>query len=493
MRRVSYDVRLPGARSSAHGLLDRGLLAAGLVAVSTVLGWVLLAAPANADGVPMNISPPTILGAPQEGQTLTEVNGSWTNQPTSYSYRWQRCDSAGSTCSEIPGASTQTYTLTGVDVGYAIVVKEIAHNAAGHRKAVSAPTAVVSPAPASPNTNQTVTTLLASPTDPVVNEAVTLVASVTSSDSAAAPSGAVTFLNGASTIAGCANEPVDPHGQSVIVTCQTWFIASMAQLAAVFSPSAGATMAGSASPTVSLMIGRDASSTSLDVSKTVGVGASTTYTATVNSMPGRLGTMQPTGTVEFLDGGQTIASCTNEQLTNAGATCTVRYNTTGSHNITAQYGGDANFGGSSAPAQPVNVIQPPPRVLGFISSTMQWTFDSTSTYTKVLRLVVNGASGSTVTMSCHDRGCPFARKAMLVAKTRRCAQKPTHTCPARGTIDLAPRFLNRRLSVGAQITVVITRPGWIGKYYQFTVRAGRPPHVQIACLAPGAIRPGFAC
>ena len=321
----------------------------------------------------------------------------------------------------------------------------------------------------------------------------TLIADVTSSDSAVAPLGAVTFLNGGSAIAGCANEPVDASGQSVIVTCQTWFAASTAQVSAVYSPSAGATMVRSASPTVSLIIGRDATSTSLDVSKTVGVGASTTYTATVNSMPGRLGTMQPTGTVDFLDGGHTIASCTNQRLTSAGATCTVSYNTPGSHNITAQYGGEANFRGSSAPAQPVNVVQPPPRVLGFISSTMQWTFDSTSIYTKVLKLVVNGASGSTLTTSCHDRGCPFARKATLVAKTRRCAIQPAHTCPARGTIDLAPRFRNRRLSVGARITVAITRPGWIGKYYQFTVRARRPPRVQIACLAPGAIRPGFGC
>ena len=137
MRRVSYDVRVAGARSSAHGVLDRGLLAASLVVVSTVLGWVLLAAPANAAGVPMNISPPTILGTPQEGQTLTEVHGSWTNQPTSYSYHWQRCDSAGSACVAISGATTQTYRLTGVDVGHAIVVKETAHDAAGASKGAS--------------------------------------------------------------------------------------------------------------------------------------------------------------------------------------------------------------------------------------------------------------------------------------------------------------------------------------------------------------------
>jgi hypothetical protein len=278
-----------------------------------------------------------------------------------------------------------------------------------------------------------------------------------------------------------------------VMTCQTWFAASTAQLSAVFSPSAGATMAGSTSPIVSLMIGRDATSTSLDVPKTVGVHASTTYTVTVNSTPGRLGTLQPSGTVEFFDGGQAVASCRSQRLTNAGATCTVTYNMPGSHSITAQYGGDGNFRGSSAPAQRVSVVKPPPRVLGLISSTMQWSFYSTATYTRVLTLVVNGASGATVTTSCHDRGCPFARTATLVTKTKRCPQTRTGSCAARGTIDLAPGFRNRPLSVGAQITVAITRPGWIGKYYRFTVRASRPPRVEIACRAPGATRPGLGC
>jgi Bacterial Ig-like domain (group 3) len=515
MRRSSLDVRRSGARSLARAMLgrgvfaastpgvrvalSRGLLAASFAGVLTVLSWVLLAVCADAAGVPTIISSPTISGTPQLGQTLTEGHGSWTNTPTRYTYHWQRCDALGSICVAIPGATARTYTLTGSDVGYAISVKETAHNAAGASKAASsALTAVVTPAPAPPTppptgTATTVTTLVASPTAPVVNEAVTLVAVVTSSDSAAAPAGAVTFRNGGSAIAGCANEPAESAGQSVVVTCQTWFAASTAQLSAVFSPSAGSTITGSTSPTVSLTIGRDATSTFLDVSKTVGVRASTTYTATVNSTPGRLGSLQPTGTVGFFDEGQAIGSCADQPLTNGGATCTVTYKAPGSHSITAEYAGDANFGGSSAPAQPVSVIEPPRQVLGLISSTMQWTFYSTSAYTTVLRLVVNGASGATLTTSCQGRGCPFKRSRTVVTKTKRCGQKVARTCTAQGTMDLAPRFRNRRLSVGVQITIAITRTGWIGKYYRFTVRARQAPHVQIACLAPGATRPGSGC
>ena len=334
---------------------------------------------------------------------------------------------------------------------------------------------------------------MASPAALVANQAVTLISAVTSSTGAAAPSGTLTFLNGESPIAGCADEPVDPVAQSVVVTCQTWFGASTPQLSAVFSASADAAAPGSTSPSLSLTVGRTDSSISLDASKTVGVGASTTYTATV-SAPSGLGTLQPTGTVAFFDEGQAIASCAGQPLINGGATCAVAYNGPGSHSITAQYGGDGNFRGSSASAHPVTVEQPPPQVLGLISSTMQWTFNSTSTYTKILALVVNGASGDTVTTSCRGGGCPFARRAASVTNTTRCpAQRGSRACPTNGRIDLTPGFRNRRLAVGGQITVTITRAGWVGRYYRFTIRARRPPRVQIACLAPGATRAGVGC
>jgi hypothetical protein len=50
-----------------------------------------------------------------------------------------------------------------------------------------------------------------------------------------------------------------------------------------------------------------------------------------------------------------------------------------------------------------------------------------------------------------------------------------------------------RLYVGTQITVQVIRPRWIGKYYTFTMRAAQGPRIQIACLAPGATRPGVGC
>jgi hypothetical protein len=337
------------------------------------------------------------------------------------------------------------------------------------------------------------TTLAASPAAPVTNETVTLVATVTSSRSAAAPSGAVAFENGGKSIGGCEDVSVTPTGQSVTVVCQTSFAADMARLSAVFTPGAGSMVAGSTSATDGLSVGQDSSSLSLTVRRTVYLGATTTYTATVAPPPGRSGPVQPSGTVEFFDSGKTLASCRGEQLLNGGATCTVSYTTLGTHSITASYMGDANFMGSTSPARAVRVVQAPARVGGIITSTMQWLFHYTPAYTNVLAIVVNGASaGATVLVKCHGRGCPYARYSRSIAGPRRCGAKGK-PCPAQRNIDLRAGFQGHPLYPGARITVIVSRPGWIGKDYVFAIRAGRPPQIQISCLAPGRIHPGGGC
>jgi hypothetical protein len=94
-----------------------------------------------------NTKPPAITGTPQQGQTLTEVHGTWTSEPTGYAYQWQRCDSSGSNCMSISGATGQTYALAAADVGQTIRVQETASNASGSGTASSSATAVVTPLP----------------------------------------------------------------------------------------------------------------------------------------------------------------------------------------------------------------------------------------------------------------------------------------------------------------------------------------------------------
>ncbi|HEY4450506.1 MAG TPA: S8 family serine peptidase [Solirubrobacteraceae bacterium] len=105
--------------------------------------------PTGTQPVPVNTAVPTISGTPQEGKTLSETHGSWTNEPTGYTYRWQRCDSAGANCVAISGATAQTYTAVAEDVGHALRVQETASNAGGSGSAATsgATSAVTAAAP----------------------------------------------------------------------------------------------------------------------------------------------------------------------------------------------------------------------------------------------------------------------------------------------------------------------------------------------------------
>jgi hypothetical protein len=97
-----------------------------------------------AAGSPENIAPPTISGIAEQGQTLTETAGSWTNSPTSSADRWERCNASGTGCAAIEGATGQSFTLVASDVGATIRVQETADNADGTGVPVdSATTAVV--------------------------------------------------------------------------------------------------------------------------------------------------------------------------------------------------------------------------------------------------------------------------------------------------------------------------------------------------------------
>jgi len=449
-----------------------------------------LVAPALAAAVPAPAikTAPTISGTTTQGQPLTETNGTWNNSPTTVTNQWEDCDGSGAGCTAITGATLPTYRLTAGDVGHTIVVQETATNATGFTIASSNPTGVVTglatdPPPATPSStiSPSSTALTVVPNTAVTNQDVILGATVAS---AATPVGTITFEDDGAPIGGCSRLPV--NSQPTIVSCETSFSAltSPEQLTAAFAPnpaSGSSSAAASTSSTHLLVVGRDSTSTTLRAPSTsVRVGARTTYTASVT--PSNVGSVHGSGTVEFLDRGTPITSCAARPLLASNgattATCTISYKTTGKHVITAAYGGDANF--SASTATPVNLGAIPIRILGTITSTMQWTFHYTPSYTNVLALVLESPPiGATVLLECHGRGCPFAKRARAVTK-----HEP---------INLMHSFNKQRLRAGTQIIVELTRPGWIGQDYLFTTRARRGPRIQVACLAPGGTRPGAGC
>jgi hypothetical protein len=93
---------------------------------------------------PSNTVVPTISGSAEDGQTLTASSGTWSGTtPMSYTYQWEDCDTNGTNCMNISGATTASYTIADSDVGSTIRVQVTASNAAGTAQALSAATAVV--------------------------------------------------------------------------------------------------------------------------------------------------------------------------------------------------------------------------------------------------------------------------------------------------------------------------------------------------------------
>ena len=335
------------------------------------------------------------------------------------------------------------------------------------------------------------TTLVSSASTLVTNETVTLLAAVGSATGS--PSGTITFKNGGAPIANCVGILITPSSSAA--TCQTSFAASTStkQISAVFTPDSASTAPGSIG-VITLTVKPDSTSVSLAAAATVQVGQRSTYTAVVTPPTSRPGPVVPSGWVDFLDRGKPIPSCLRMSVTSGRATCTLAYKARGAHRITAQYGGDPNFSGSASAARTITVVPAPVRVLGVLTPTMQWNFHYTPVYTSIAVLVLNGASTSaTVAIRCHGGGCPFATRTMAVARPKHCGHKGQRACPTSGSIDLAPTFRNHRLRAGARLTVVISRPSWIGKYYAFTIRARSGPRIQITCVGPGRNQPGVGC
>ena len=100
-----------------------------------------------ATGTPVNSALPVVTGLPQYGSVLGASTGSWSGIPTAYSYQWYRCDSGGSNCSPVTGASSQSYALlASADAGATFQVAVTASNTAGFQAAQSGPSALAAAA-----------------------------------------------------------------------------------------------------------------------------------------------------------------------------------------------------------------------------------------------------------------------------------------------------------------------------------------------------------
>ena len=108
-----------------------------------ILAWPGLALP------PTSTASPNLTGTPQFGNTLTGTTGTWSQSPTSYTYRWMRASSPSGTYMPISGATGLTYVLSDDDVDMYIKFEVRATNSGGFAVESSSATARVTNLPSS--------------------------------------------------------------------------------------------------------------------------------------------------------------------------------------------------------------------------------------------------------------------------------------------------------------------------------------------------------
>jgi hypothetical protein len=130
----------------SHEMPSLGRMRTLAVTVGALAGLALAGSAAAAGHVvpPKNTSLPAIFGDVKVGHALAATSGTWTGtQPIILSYRWRDCDTAGTHCADIPGATSASYSpVTEVRNGR-LRVAVTAKNSAGSRSVVSSPTSIV--------------------------------------------------------------------------------------------------------------------------------------------------------------------------------------------------------------------------------------------------------------------------------------------------------------------------------------------------------------
>jgi hypothetical protein len=81
--------------------------------------------------------------------------------------------------------------------------------------------------------------------------------------------------------------------------------------------------------------------------------------------------------------------------------------------------------------------------------------------------------GSTVTMACAGKGCPFRKSRLKV----------------RGGSTARLRKLERRLPAGLTVVITIRKGNTLGKYIRIKIRRGLAPARIDRCVSPGSSRP----
>jgi len=253
---------------------------------------------------------------------------------------WDGKDTGGTTVS--PG--TYTWTLT-------------ASNASGSLLSPSGgPLTLTGSIDATASLTSTTTTVAPSANPTPLGQSVTYTATVSPTPSG----GTVTFDDNGTAIGSCAGVSLS----GATATCpQTYTTAATHSITASYNGSgtyAGSSTASALDETVS----KGATTTTVGaVPTSTAYDSSMQYNVTVS---GVAGSPDPTGTVTVTQGG--TALCTTGALTSGSGSCSSTSTPAGHDTVTATYGGDANYTGSSGTTSVTVSVTPPPAPSGSSSS-----------------------------------------------------------------------------------------------------------------------------
>jgi hypothetical protein len=219
----------------------------------------------------------------------------------------------------------------------------------------------------------TTTTISSSKNPAAPTDNVTFTAIVTPTDG----DGTVAFKDGGGTIGACTTQPLSFVSGSYQATCTVGGLpAGPNTITAVYSGDTA--YAGSTSSPLIQNIQTPTATTLSSSLNPSNPGDAVTFTATVNPTDGG-------GTVGFTDGTADITGCTAQKLTlTAGkyqATCTTSSLPTGADTITAVYGGDTAYAGSTSAPLTQNVRTRTTTTTTITSSKNPGTFGQSVTFT----------------------------------------------------------------------------------------------------------------
>ncbi len=310
--------------------------------------------------------------------------------------------------------------------------------------------------------NATTATLVSSANPIAAGQPVAFTATVSSQNSQI-PTGPVLFLDGVNTLASVS---LDGTGHATFTTSALTPGSHPITAAFTGGPLFNSSTSSVVNQVISGTITPAATTTAVTSNNNPSTLAqSVTFTATVTSTTS--GT--PTGTVSFMDGTITLRAGTLNG--SAMATLQTSLLAVGSHSITAVYGGDTNFAGSTSLVltQVVNAASNPVPTINNISPA------SAAAGSGAFTLTVNGTnfvSGSFVTFNAASRTTTFVNSTQVTAAIL--------------ATDVA--------SVGSPV-VTVTNPtpgGGQSTSVTFTITAATNPVPTVTSLSPNTIAAGSA-